>query len=220
MRDGRSMSTRRVTVTQGERTLLIVIASFHANPTSPELADPPPAGSEPRPASACCRTGCTRLPRTCDRTRVTWVEQPPPLDLRIGEAPTFLGGLPAERGALALDAPAARRRRRPAAARGAARVRQRLPAARHGVPLVPGARRGTRRSPASASITRSGSTARSASTAGTSTRRRRSPSRAIAGLVRGTIHDADGHLVASVMQEVLVRPRAERPESFGSPPVP
>ena len=40
------------------------------------------------------------------------------------------------------------------------------------------------------------------------------------GLIRGTLHDADGHLVASVMQEVLVRPRAERPASFGSPPVP
>ena len=26
------------------------------------------------------------------------------------------------------------------------------------------------------------------------------------GLIRGAIHDADGHLVASVMQEVLVRP--------------
>ena len=35
------------------------------------------------------------------------------------------------------------------------------------------------------------------------------------GLIRGAIHDADGHLVASVMQEVLVRPRAERPASFG-----
>lgn len=27
------------------------------------------------------------------------------------------------------------------------------------------------------------------------------------GLVRGSIHDADGHLVATVAQEVLVRPR-------------
>ena len=39
VRDGRSMSTRRVTVTQGDRTLLIAIASFHANPAAPELAD-------------------------------------------------------------------------------------------------------------------------------------------------------------------------------------
>jgi acyl-CoA thioesterase-2 len=28
------------------------------------------------------------------------------------------------------------------------------------------------------------------------------------GLIRGAIHDADGHLVASVVQEVLVRPTA------------
>jgi acyl-CoA thioesterase-2 len=27
------------------------------------------------------------------------------------------------------------------------------------------------------------------------------------GLVRGSIHDGDGHLVASVAQEVLIRPR-------------
>ncbi len=33
VRDGRSMATRRVTVTQDGRTLLVVLCSFHANPT-------------------------------------------------------------------------------------------------------------------------------------------------------------------------------------------
>jgi acyl-CoA thioesterase-2 len=94
VRDGRSVSMRRVTVLQGERPLLIAIASFHTNPTTPELADPPPAVPGP-----------DQLPRLQDwvpdappglRVQAdTWVELPPPLDLRIGEAPTFLGGAPA-----------------------------------------------------------------------------------------------------------------------------
>ena len=62
-------------------------------------------------------------------------------------------------------------------------------------------------SPGSASTTRSGSTARCGSTGGTCTRRRRSPSSGHRGLVRGAVHDVDGRLVATVVQEVLVRPR-------------
>ena len=149
-------------------------------PHGPRARRPAARRSRRPTSSPCCRTGCATLPPELRPHADSWVEQPPPLDLRIGEAPNFLGGPPADGRALALDAPAARRRRRPAAAHRAARVRQRLPAARHGVPLVPGARSRPTRSPASASTTRSGSTARSASTAGTSTPRRRWPSRAIA----------------------------------------
>src|SRR5436190_2840056 len=47
VRDGRSISTRTVTVTQGARPLLIVSASFHANPADPELAAPAPAAPLP-----------------------------------------------------------------------------------------------------------------------------------------------------------------------------
>ncbi len=93
VRDGRSMSTRRVTVTQDGRPLLVAIASFHANPTDPELAITPPDVAAPE-----------QLPRLQDWVRaipadergrsITWIDQPPPLDLRIGEAPTFMGGAP------------------------------------------------------------------------------------------------------------------------------
>ena len=38
VRDGRSMSTRRVTVVQQERPLLAAIVSFHENPPAPEVA--------------------------------------------------------------------------------------------------------------------------------------------------------------------------------------
>ena len=86
----------------------------------------------------CCRTGRTTSRPSCAGTRPRWVDHPPPLDLRIGEAPTSSGDRPADGARVALDAAAARRRRRSAAPHRAARVRQRLPAARHGVPLVPG----------------------------------------------------------------------------------
>ena len=74
---------------------------------------------------------------------------------------------------------AARRGRRSAAAHGAAGLCQRLPPARHGLPLSPPAPTRRPASPASASTTPCGSTARSDSTGGTSTRSRRSPSRGI-----------------------------------------
>jgi acyl-CoA thioesterase II len=91
VRDGRSMATRRATVTQGARTLLTAMSSFHDGPLEPEVADPPPAVPAPN-----------ELPRLQDWLRdlppelaghgASWVDHPPPLDLRIGEAPTFLGG--------------------------------------------------------------------------------------------------------------------------------
>ena len=84
-----------MTVSQGERTLLTVIASFHANPTSPELADPPPVVPRPEQLPA-LQDWVHEAPPELRPHSHTWVEQPPPLDLRIGEAPTFLGGPPAD----------------------------------------------------------------------------------------------------------------------------
>ena len=219
VRDGRSMATRRGTVTQGERPLLVAIASFHANPDESRAGRPAARAPDARRSSRSCRTGCDDLPPDARPAR----SQPgsttrPRSTCASAKPPTFLGGPPTD---------------------GARSHWMRLPRDVGDDPLLHTAllayasdyllldmafrsypeRDAARRFPASAWTTRSGSTARSASTAGTSTRRRRSPSRRTAGLSAGTIHDADGHLVASVMQEVLVRP-AERPTSFGSPPVP
>ena len=91
VRDGRSISTRRVTVTQGERHLLIAMSSFHAGPTSPELADPAPPAPPPE-ALPVLQAWVRELPPELRARNMNWVEQPPPLDLRIGEPPNFMGG--------------------------------------------------------------------------------------------------------------------------------
>jgi acyl-CoA thioesterase-2 len=91
VRDGRSMATRRSTVTQGERTLLVALASFHDNPDEPELPEPVPEA--PRPLELpTLQDWLQDLPPELAGHSRAWVEHPPPLELRIGEPPTFLGG--------------------------------------------------------------------------------------------------------------------------------
>ena len=91
VRDGRSISTRRVTVTQGERTLSIAMVSFHAGPTTPELGDPAPLAPPPDQLRV-LQEWVGDAPDHVRAQSVNWVEQPPPLDLRIGEPPNFMGG--------------------------------------------------------------------------------------------------------------------------------
>jgi acyl-CoA thioesterase-2 len=94
VRDGRTMATRRSTVTQGPRTLLVALASFHANPEQPELVEVPPAAPAPHDLPL-LQDWVRDLPPARAGHGRAWVDHPPPLDLRIGEAPTFLGGQPA-----------------------------------------------------------------------------------------------------------------------------
>jgi acyl-CoA thioesterase-2 len=93
VRDGRSMSTRRISVAEGERTLLVAMASFHDNPPRPQVADPPPPVPAPEELPL-LQDWIRGLPPELLAHGVNWIESPPPLDLRIGEAPTFLGGTP------------------------------------------------------------------------------------------------------------------------------
>jgi acyl-CoA thioesterase-2 len=95
VRDGRSMATRRSTVTQGDRTLLVALASFHDNPDEPELVEPPPAAPDPHQLPL-LQDWLEDLPPALEGHGRAWVDHPPPLDLRIGEAPTFLGGSPTD----------------------------------------------------------------------------------------------------------------------------
>jgi acyl-CoA thioesterase-2 len=204
VRDGRSMSTRRVTVTQGERPLLIAIASFHANPASPELADPPP--SVPMPDQLPSLQDWVRdLPPDVRRHARTWVDQPPPLDLRIGEPPTFLGG---------------------SSASGARSHWMRLPREIGDDPLLHTALLAYASDYLLLDMAFRSYPEPAPNTAFTGfsldhalwfhhpvrfDRWHLHTQETLAitghrGLVRGAIHDIDGHLVASVMQEVLVRP--------------
>jgi acyl-CoA thioesterase-2 len=91
VRDGRSISVRRVAVLQSGRPLLHMMVSFHANPASPRLADPAPP--VPRPEEVPRVQDWVRdVPPEWRANASSWVERPPPIELRIGEPPYFLSG--------------------------------------------------------------------------------------------------------------------------------
>jgi acyl-CoA thioesterase II len=204
VRDGRSISTRQVTVRQGRRPLLTAMASFHANPTTPEIADHRPVAPAPDQVPL-LQDWVRDLPPELRRHGESWVAQPPPLELRIGEAPTFMGGASAE---------------------GTRSHWMRLPRDVGDDPLLHTALlayasdyflldMAFRSHPER--VTPAGFTGTSLDHAIWFHRPTRfdrwhlhtQQTVAISGhrgLVRGAIHDQDGHLVASVMQEVLVRP--------------
>jgi acyl-CoA thioesterase-2 len=91
VRDGRSVSTRHVTVSQGDRTLLVMTASFQSNRTSPGFPSADPAVSEPDEVPV-LQEWFREVPPELLPHVGNWIEQPPPLDLRIGEPPSFLSG--------------------------------------------------------------------------------------------------------------------------------
>ena len=91
IRDGRSVATRRVTVEQGGRTLLAALASFHDNAAEPHVADPAPRAPDPSALPALQWWAEELSPELRPQGR-SWIERPPPVELRIGEAPSFFGG--------------------------------------------------------------------------------------------------------------------------------
>jgi acyl-CoA thioesterase-2 len=94
VRDGRSMATRQVNVLQQGRGLLTAIASFHTNPAEPEL--PHPALNMPPPEELpLLQHWVQDTPPRMRPNAQTWIDVPPPLEMRIAEPPTFLGGVQA-----------------------------------------------------------------------------------------------------------------------------
>jgi acyl-CoA thioesterase-2 len=73
VRDGRSVAVRQVHLRQGDETLLLALVTFHDTDGDADVAPPPPPVDPP-----------ASTPVLQD-----WVQ---PLDIRMGEAPTFLGG--------------------------------------------------------------------------------------------------------------------------------
>ena len=204
VRDGRSVSTRRVTVTQGKRQLLVAILSFHDGAPEPGLSETSP--SDPGPDG---------LPLLQDWARdvspeqrlygLSWIEHPPPLEIRMDEPPNFMGG---------------------PAAQGTRTHWMRLPRDVGDDPLLQAALlayasdylmldmvlraypdRAVLTSFACFSLDHSLWFHRPVRLDGW--HRHTLETQAISGfrgLVRGTIRDADGRLVASAMQEGLLRP--------------
>lgn len=95
VRDGRSLSVRRVEVSQAGRSLLTAIASFHANPPAPTLAVPAPGGPAPDEVPA-LQDWVPAVPAFLESSAQMWVATPPAIELRIAEPPTFLGGASAD----------------------------------------------------------------------------------------------------------------------------
>lgn len=203
-RDGRSMSTRRVDITQGERSVLVVIASFHANSTDPEYADPMPAAPPPEEVPT-LQHWVHNLPPELHPLRHGWLDHPPPLEMRIGEPPSFMGD-PVGTG------PRAHWMRLPGPIGNDPLLHTTLLTYASDYLLLDMAFRAHPQRTAPRSVR------------GTSLdhtvwfhrpvrfdRWHLYTQEALAisgdrGLVRGMVHDEAGHLVATVMQEVLVRP--------------
>lgn len=91
VRDGRSMATRQVSVAQGDRTLLTALASFHSNPAEPEMTHEQ-AGVAPPEEMPLLQHWVHQVPPQMRRNAQTWIDVPPALEMRIAEPTTFLGG--------------------------------------------------------------------------------------------------------------------------------
>lgn len=90
-RDGRTMSTRQVTVGQGGRTLLTATVSFDTNPESVDDATVPTPAPAPESLPLLQHWAQQATPELSGPAR-TWIDTPPPLEIRTADVPIFLGG--------------------------------------------------------------------------------------------------------------------------------
>jgi acyl-CoA thioesterase II len=86
VRDGRSVVTRQVAVVQEGEPLLVGIASFSANAPEPEMGSRMPSVPEPHEVPL-----LQEWARDAPRGR-GWIERPPALEMRLTEPPSFLAG--------------------------------------------------------------------------------------------------------------------------------
>lgn len=90
-RDGRSMSVRQVVIAQDGKTLVTATVSFEANHDSAAQRTPAPASTDPESVPL-LQHWAQRVPRELTDRGSTWIDTPPPVEMRIGEPPIFLGG--------------------------------------------------------------------------------------------------------------------------------
>lgn len=91
VRDGRTMATRQVTVIQDGRTVMAALVSFHTSGPGPDLAPAPPPVPGPTELPT-LQDWAGRAPERMRERAQVWIDCPPPLEVRMGEALTFLGG--------------------------------------------------------------------------------------------------------------------------------
>jgi acyl-CoA thioesterase II len=91
VRDGRSISTRRVEVAQGGRPLLVGLVSFHVDARGPDLAPAPHAAPGPEQVPR-LQDWVADAPSADGVHSHMWIDRPPACELRIPEPPNFLGG--------------------------------------------------------------------------------------------------------------------------------
>lgn len=200
-RDGRSMSTREVTLEQAGRVLLTAIASFHHDLGGQEIIGGTEPADDPTDLPL-FQEWVAQTARGRGERASSWIERPPPVEMRIGEPPMFLGGTPAV-------TPRTHWMRSPRAPEDASLHPALLAHASDYLMLdmafrahpdyVPKRMFGT-------SLDHSLCFYRPVRF----DRWHRHTMEVIAltgerGLIRGSMHDADGHLVASTTQEVLAR---------------
>jgi acyl-CoA thioesterase-2 len=92
VRDGRSMATRQVSIAQGDRTLLTALASFHSNSAEPELSHPP-LNVAPPDDTPLLQHWVHRVSPQMRANAQTWIDVPPAVEMRIAEPTNFLGGV-------------------------------------------------------------------------------------------------------------------------------
>jgi len=90
LRDGRSIATREVTVLEAGEPLLVGIASFAGLRSEPDVALSAPLVAPPE-ETPLLQTLVGEVP-----SGRHWIEQPPAVDLRLAEPPSFLSGISAD----------------------------------------------------------------------------------------------------------------------------
>ncbi|MEB3049911.1 acyl-CoA thioesterase domain-containing protein [Mycolicibacter sp. MYC123] len=92
-RDGRSMSIRHVEVRQAGHTLLTATVSFDSNPEDgPENHLATTEFNDAPESHPLLQHWVRQAPPGLAERGMTWIDTPPPLELRIAEPPIFLGG--------------------------------------------------------------------------------------------------------------------------------
>jgi acyl-CoA thioesterase-2 len=91
VRDGRTMATREVSVLQDGDPLLVGFASFHDNGVWPDVTSVAPDAKRPEDTPR-LQEWARRLPPELGDSGRHWIDHPPPLDLRLNEPLAFLGG--------------------------------------------------------------------------------------------------------------------------------